>query len=297
MLIIPGINRSPMRTPALLATLALVALAFAGCSDGGGEGDGETSSSTSTSKASTASSSSSTRSASATATTSSSSTGTAGPANQPPTGSISAAINGTAVTFSLAGSDPDGDELSWTLDFGDGTAAEDGTALPANATHTYAVGNYTANFTLDDGAATKTYEVPVAVAGGASAGGLTFEGSVSAYCALCTDFAAEQVGSPIPGSFMPSASWNSGEQGVDSVWVAVPAELAGHAFVATSSLADVGVAAMSACGPSGKVIELHDDEGTPENGVIPAGTGCLLMWEFLDGPAPPTEATLSLVVS
>jgi hypothetical protein len=295
---LPGVNRRPMRTPALLATLAFVALALAGCSGGDGDGDSDsTSSSTSASKSATSTSSSSSKSA--TATSSSSSTTTTAPSNQPPSGSVSAAINGTQVTFSLAGSDADGDELSWTLDYGDGSDGEDGTTLPANVTHAYAVGNYTANFTLDDGTATKSYEVPVAVTGGAGASGLVFEGTVSAYCGLCTDFAGEQAGSPLPGAFMPSASWNSGEQGTDSVWVAIPAELAGHAFVATTSLADVGVAAMSACEPTAAVLELHDDEGTPENGVIPAGTGCLLLWEFLDplAPAPPAEATLALTVA
>lgn len=172
-----------MRLTALLAALTFLTLAFAGCSDGGGDGEDTTTSSTSTSASATTSSSSSSSSASATTSASSSSTETSGPSNSPPTGSISASVNGTNVTFTLTGSDPDGDTLVWELDFGDGQK-EDGTTLPATVEHVYAVGNYTANFTVTDGTDPKTYDVEVAVAAlaGGGAGGqvVTFTGTIVA---------------------------------------------------------------------------------------------------------------------
>jgi glucose/arabinose dehydrogenase/PKD repeat protein len=52
-----------------------------------------------------------------------------------------------AVSFTGSGSsDPDGDPLSYSWDFGDG-----GTSSDANPSHTYAAGNYTARLTVSDG--------------------------------------------------------------------------------------------------------------------------------------------------
>src|SRR5687768_9184834 len=119
-----------MRNLAFLAILTISAMALAGCSDdGGGDGD-STSSSSSTSRSSTSASSTS---ASSSGTTSASTTSTGPAANTPPTGSVSAVVNGTNATFSLTGTDADGEDLSWELDFGDGSARATGTDLPATA--------------------------------------------------------------------------------------------------------------------------------------------------------------------
>jgi hypothetical protein len=158
-----------VRLSALLATLTFLTLAFAGCSDGGGDGDGKTSSSTSTSQASSSSSSGS-ASKTSSGTASSTATGTGSASNAPPTGSISATVNGTNATFTLSGTDPDGDELSWELAFGDGTT-EDGTVLPATVNHTYAAGNYTVNFTVTDGQSPVTYDVNVTAGTAGGSGG------------------------------------------------------------------------------------------------------------------------------
>jgi hypothetical protein len=56
------------------------------------------------------------------------------------------------VTFTLAGSDPDGAVASYTLSFGDGTATQTGTGVPPTSqAHTYATdGSYTARLTVTD---------------------------------------------------------------------------------------------------------------------------------------------------
>lgn len=173
-----------MRLSALLASLTLVALLFAGCS---GDGDGGSTSTSSSATRSSAASSSTSRSSTAT-TTSTGTTTTAAPANQPPTGSMSASINGTDVAFTLTGADADGDDLSWELDFGDGSGKATGMDLPANVAHTYAVGNHTANFTLSDGTDATSYEVPVTVAaagGGAAVQDVDFGYAVGGI--MCAD--------------------------------------------------------------------------------------------------------------
>lgn len=131
-----------------LACLGLLLVALAGCSGKGKDDDAGTSSSSST-------------------TTTSSSSPTSAP-NQAPTGALSVAVNGTQAVFSLTGSDPDGDALTWNLTFGDG-ASEEGTALPANVTHTYSAGNLTANLTISDGALSANYSVAVQAVAGAAA--------------------------------------------------------------------------------------------------------------------------------
>jgi hypothetical protein len=76
--------------------------------------------------------------------------------NHPPTASLTPHLgNGTAAlnaTFTVAGSDPDGDALSWTLSFGDATANATGAALPSNVTHAYkAAGTVNVTLAVSDG--------------------------------------------------------------------------------------------------------------------------------------------------
>ncbi len=68
--------------------------------------------------------------------------------------------NQTVFTFDGSASyDPDGNALTYTWDFGDGTAPSTG---PAVQQHVYAAaGNFTARLTVNDGSATNSVDVPV----------------------------------------------------------------------------------------------------------------------------------------
>jgi YD repeat-containing protein len=84
--------------------------------------------------------------------------------NQPPTVSLSAAPTSgnapLAVSFAAAGSDPDGDTLAYSWDFGDGAAAGNG----AEVSHLYAQGGvYTATVTVSDGLATASAQAGIAI--------------------------------------------------------------------------------------------------------------------------------------
>ncbi len=77
--------------------------------------------------------------------------------NTAPEGSLSvSALEVTVpanVTYMMSGTDADGDALSWTLDVdGDGAADSEGSSLPFNFTFSFTdAGNYTATFVVTDG--------------------------------------------------------------------------------------------------------------------------------------------------
>ncbi|MBB3086402.1 PKD domain-containing protein [Geodermatophilus sabuli] len=88
--------------------------------------------------------------------------GTTDPENQAPTASFTSTNEGGAYTFSATASDPDGEIVTHTWDFGDGTAPFVG---GTEAQHTYTTaGDYTVTLTVvdDDGAAFTT-ELPITV--------------------------------------------------------------------------------------------------------------------------------------
>ena len=272
-----------MRTLAFLATLTFVAMAFAGCSDGGDDGDGTTTS-TSASRSSTSATATSTSRSSSSSSSASSTSGA--PSNAAPSGSISASINGTNATFSLNGTDPDGDALSWELDFGDGSTPATGDTLPATSSHPYAIGNHTANFTLSDGTASKSYEVAVAVAGGSAAGPFVFAGDVEQDCATPCELGTP-VGSPpvpLPGS-KGCLGFKADMQGLDCLWTPLGPELADLPFTLVSTAGDPDLEFLDTCDPvEGASLGTAYNAG-PEAGFVPAGAGCAVLWEFNAAPS------------
>jgi PKD repeat protein len=137
-------------------------LVISGCIDAGG--DSKDAASTSPTVTTTDATSASAPSTSANAT------------NEAPTATVEADnVTGSfplTVVFTLNGSDPEGDELSWTLSFGDDAENATGSELPANATHEYAAaGNFTVFFEVSDGVNAANMTLAVNVTEAVSAGG------------------------------------------------------------------------------------------------------------------------------
>ena len=108
-----------------------------------------------------------------------------GSGNKAPTGTISASIPAGGVplnvTFTLTGTDPDKDPISWTLDADGDGKADTKTDAPASFPATYAfvyqtAGSYTANFTLSDGklSTSRTFLVNATGSGAGQAASLTW---------------------------------------------------------------------------------------------------------------------------
>lgn len=97
---------------------------------------------------------------------------------------LASAVNGTApfnVTFNMTGSDPDADNLTWTLDAdGDEVMEANGTTLPANFTHTYSLnGTFNATFTVSDGTNATVSTVSIEVTAGEAVA--TASGPIQSY--------------------------------------------------------------------------------------------------------------------
>lgn len=87
------------------------------------------------------------------------------------------------VTFNVTVSDLDGDNVTWRLDFGNGTDAQNGTTANATVTHAFsAAGNHTVTLSASDGAANATTNLTIVVTGGAFVSNpqpsITFTGTV-----------------------------------------------------------------------------------------------------------------------
>lgn len=152
-----------MRSVAVLAVVALLAVTLAGCSQDPVRYPNGVPSSSSRSHAA---SSSASRSSSSTTTTAGPGNGTTGP-----TANLTAApANGTAplnVTLTLSGNVSAGN-LTWTLLYGDGNVTN-GTTLPATLVHAYTGGgNFTPTLTVSDGSRNATATARVTVAPGSA---------------------------------------------------------------------------------------------------------------------------------
>ena len=269
----PPANARSMRILAFLAILTVSAMALAGCSgDGGGDGDATSSSSSSSRNSSSATSTS--RSSSISSSGSASSTSSGAPAeNRAPTGSISVEVNGTNATFTLTGSDPDGDTLVWDLAFGDGSTAN-GTSLPAVVNHTFAVGNYTAEYVLTDGTDPVAYDLLVTVA----ASGATSFVITGSTAITGSPFSSGILADGTPGLGAKACSGFMTERNEqDCVFGEVPAEMAGRPYLYESSVDQPDFEFYDECAPTGTATQAFGGEVT---GVVPDGTGCVIMWNF-----------------
>jgi PKD repeat protein len=112
--------------------------------------------------------------ATATATGATVASGTPRGPNQPPVATLAASVPGGTVplrvNFTLAGSDPDQDPLNWTLSFGDGSANQTGSVLPAAVAHNYtAPGLHKVVLNVTDGSLSVVREISVNTTAGAAA--------------------------------------------------------------------------------------------------------------------------------
>jgi PKD repeat protein len=276
-----------MRLQTVVSVLLLVTLAFAGCSDkkgGGGEGDG-TGTKTGTS----------TKTGSASGTSTGSGTSGPGGANRAPTASLSASVaNGTIplnVTFSVSGSDPDGDNLTWDLAFGDGSAPAQGSGVPGQSNHTFtAAGNYTAVLTVSDGALEATSNVTVSVAAGG--------GSANSFIVTLADICNSDELKPCARSPNGCPDFRARTPGTFCAWFPIPAELKGKEFTLTSTGGDPD--AIFTASPNGGPCAFPANEVSrtsfaaegPEEGTIPttSATGdfaidCLTLVEYVAAPS------------
>lgn len=217
---------------------------------------------------------------------------TNGTENAAPTASLEAsAQNGTAplnVTFTLGGSDPDGDNLTWTLTVGNDTVTGD--VLPASVNRTLAAGNHTVTLTVSDGDLTGNASLLIAVAvGGAPAVEPILQVlEMVEGCYLCID---SELATGEPMGAEGCVGWNLEENELDCGWVAIPDGYAGTPFSVYSytsgTLIPFGtdghpdVEFRDSCSPGSSVVEqVFDQGGDKVVGVIPEGAKCIVAFEF-----------------
>lgn len=190
------------------------------------------------------------------------------------------------VNFTLAGSDPDGDPLTWTLSFGDGNATN-GTLLPGNESHEYGeAGNYSVVFVLSDGRLNATYNVTIQVqpGGGAAFTAVFTEGQVVPSNPLNSAM-IPMVG--YAGGTGCAGFWD-GTSGFDCVFFELEAAWAGKAFTATADTGNPDLEFWEVCDPSDIFATAGFATAGPEAGTIPADAGCVVIWNGEASAATPT---------
>lgn len=271
-----------MHAPLVLVLLLTVALA--GCSsDGGGEDDDPDTTGTGTATGTKSGSASGSTSGTGTGSTSGSATGAPGP-NADPTATLMANVTTGAaplnVNFTLNGTDADGDSLSWTLAFGDGSVNATGTSLPMSVEYSFAqVGTFNVTFTVSDGTAAANDTATIVTTAGSPSGAFTpihEEGTVAFLCPQCIN----------PLEYNTCAGLRAETNEVDCFFFAVPAEAAGRTATITSSNGYVNYELLSDCSGSGDGLGSFVDEtgSSPLSIVLPAGIGCLLFFEWAEFP-------------
>lgn len=161
-----------------------------------------------------------------------------------------------------------GGNFSWAFDQdSDGTPEAVGELVPFNLSVLYAPGSYVASLTMTGHGHTWVgvhnltiveYIPPIPAT--------VREGIVSEPCLTC--------GGEL-GSWDNSLGHLSGEQGIDSVWFEIPADIAGAPFVAGSTAGELGISFQDTCNGS----EIESFVGGPATGTVPGGAGCVFMWQ------------------
>ncbi len=196
--------------------------------------------------------------------------------NAAPVASLIATVsNGTAplnITFTLDGSDPDGDNLTWVFDDGNGNSTT-GDTLPATVNVTYLAGNWTTTFTVSDGMNDTVEQLLVTVseAAAAATGGsefpLTFSMNILLSCPHClaTDVTQDST----------CLAVLTDDNGLDCAFWELPADAAGHTFVASGTFLPA-VDFYPDCTGKGRI-----GFGI-ETGTVPEGAGCAVLWDIVD---------------
>lgn len=182
------------------------------------------------------------------------------------------------VNFTIEASDEDGDNVTWAIDFDNDTVADqEGNTTEAVVNHTFdSAGNHTVTLTVSDGTNTTSEQVVIEVVEAVveeaeSQFPLELVLTVDEACAHCW------VVYDATGALEGCASYTTGQPGIDCDWQEIPAESAGLPF--TAEAGDADAIFLDTC--DGSVVEGFDNEGN-EEGTVPEGAGCVLVWDFLE---------------
>lgn len=229
---------------------------------------------------------------------------------KPPTedpGNVTADLSATpasgeaplAVTFDMDGSGEG--NLTWSLDVDDdGTEEANGTSLPAQFNHTYAdAGTYTARLTVTDSndeSAEDTVTITANDPPPPPPGG-SFSGETTGPCKLCDLPEPTQPG--VAGAlgcagFLLGLGDEDPEVFLDCVFFELGAGDAGQPFSSSSSQNDPQVEFMSECGPTASSVQKFANAGAAESGIVPAGAGCVVLWQRATLVQANTGVTLSI---
>lgn len=167
-----------------------------------------------------------------------------------------------------------GTGTSWTLSFGDGSPAANGTTLPSTLVHEFTVaGEYVVVLNVSSGGSHALSNVTVNVTAPAPAG-TPF--SVDLATTLpCTDC-----------YFSPLATGNCVEftlgepKGLRCDWAELPADAGGRSFLLTTTGSDPGLEFFDACSGTATSLGTQDETAADETGTVPAGALCVVVYEF-----------------
>ena len=169
--------------------------------------------------------------------------------------------------------------LSWGLDVdGDGDNETQGTAAepPASYTAAYAVvGTYTASLAVRDAGATFYSNITITVTPAVPVHSVTGSTTVMGM-PWTSGFVAVEGGVGAKGC----VGFVAGQNERDCVWGSVAADLAGHPFTFTTGPSAKDYSFLDGCSATAEVVQAH---GGDAEGIVPAGTSCVVMWNYGTG--------------